>query len=97
MSPVLPLILISTAISVVGQNRDSILFRSEALNLKVQEEDTCVQVGLFVSYRGTEERSWSVLNATLNYKASHGLLSGAPSAKSSSFENSHPGSVTRRE
>jgi hypothetical protein len=76
---------------ISGQSGDSIMFEAEALTLSSPKADQCVQVGLYLTYRGTEKRSWSVLNSALNYTAPPGTLAGAPVARISDFSRESPG------
>ena len=76
---------------VSGQSNDSIMFEAETLSISSPETDQCVQVGLRMTYRGTENRGWSVLNATLNYTAPAGMLTGTPVARISDFSSESPG------
>ena len=66
---------------ISGQSGDNVTFEAETLTLSNPEAGQCVQVGLYLTYRGTENRSWSVLNSALNYTAPPGALTGAPVAR----------------
>ncbi|UCF37112.1 MAG: terpene cyclase/mutase family protein [Acidobacteriota bacterium] len=69
-----------------GQAKESILFRTENLTVPFDALNRCLQVGVFLSYRGSESRDWSVVNATLSYSSPHGLLRGAPTVQFISAE-----------
>ncbi len=84
-------LLVSALRPVSGQSNDSIMFEAETLSIPSPETDRCVQVGLRMTYRGTENRGWSVLNATLNYNAPAGMLTGTPVARISDFSGESPG------
>jgi hypothetical protein len=76
---------------ISGQSGDNVTFEAETLTLSSPEAGQCVQVGLYLTYRGTENRSWSVLNSTLNYTAPPGTLTSAPVARISDFSLESPG------
>jgi hypothetical protein len=76
---------------ISGQSGDSIMFEAETLTLSSPETAQCVQVGLYLTYRGTENRRWSVLNSALNYTAPSGTLAGDPVVKISDFSHEAPG------
>jgi len=78
-------------LAAFGQSGDSVVFEAQTLSIPASSEDRCIQVGIFLTYRGPEKRDWNVLNTTMNYSAPHGLLAGAPIARLSDFEGQVPG------
>lgn len=84
-------LFLATNITAGEKSDESIMFEAETLEILELESEQCVQVGLFLTYRGSSEKKWSVLNATLSYNAPHGLLNGSPVVRLSKFEELEPG------
>lgn len=68
---------------------ESLLFEAEALQVPESSEVRCVQVGLYLTYRGSEPRAWSVLNMTLSYDQPQGILIRHPFVRLSDFSGAH--------
>ncbi len=64
---------------------ESLLFETEELQVREGSERQCVQVGLFLTYRGPEPMAWSVLNMTLSYRGREGVLYRHPFVRISDF------------
>ena len=71
--------------SFAAEAGESLLFEAEEIRLEQSGFDQCVQVGLFMTYRGSEARDWALLNLTLSYSGHEGILSRAPFARLSDF------------
>jgi hypothetical protein len=77
--------------TIVFPDTDSILFEAESFSIEESGSDRCIQVGLFIKHPGTEPQTWNVLNASLNFSATDGMLSGSPAVILSDFGPEAPG------
>jgi hypothetical protein len=70
---------------------DGVVFTTEELALRSSHVTRCAQIGIYLTYQGPFSRRWSIVNTTLNYQASAGLLAGTPVVRLSGFGAGEPG------